>query len=104
MSFFNSKKVFMDVVAPPIFESEKLENSQKFRHTEPARMIRNGETISLTTDLRWSLKITNKNGTAKTRKMPAGFSAIAKPPNIPAHKNDLRDADFAAKIIGPDVR
>ena len=55
--------------------------------------------IRVTTDFRWSLKITNKSGTAKTRKIPAGFSAIAKPPEIPAHKKDLRDADFAAKMI-----
>ena len=62
-------------------------------------MIRNGDTINATTGLRRALKISNKNGRAKTRKMPAGFSAIAKPPNIPAHKKDIRDFDFAAKMI-----
>ena len=62
-------------------------------------MIRNGAIINVTTDFRCALKITNKIGSAKTRKMPAGLSAIAKPPNIPAHKNDIDDCDFAAKMI-----
>ena len=54
--------------------------------------------MNATTVFKWALKITSKNGTAKIRKMPAGFNAIAKPANIPAHKKDIRLFDITAKM------